>query len=232
MFTTDQQSLVDFVLRHCADKKLAQRALAVIDPYFTEAKVGIFPLDIAWHVDQDAAKAALAVALGKTITDLRVLAGSLGTGLSANGALPADLAAADAEAADVDPSADFVFTSVLLLSEFRDELAIQLDDEQSNELMYKVYDTLGLAVQINMKTAYAQFFGRLNDNAANTIALMPMACVFYLLGFAMAGDVGMFERLKLLVELCRHAIPIGEIKARPAQDGQPAAPGKWLLLAG
>ncbi len=204
---TDQQRLANYVLRESVDRDLSLQALAVVDQYFIEANVGLYPLDVAWHVDQGAAKAALDAAFGKPVTGLQIYAGTVGAGFGANPELPDNVSAA----------------AMQLLELFRDELCVQMDDEVRNELTTILHETLGMFVYLNMTAAYAPFFGQLDANDANTLALTPMAGIFYLLGFAMLGDVDMFRRLRPLVELCRHAVPIGESVAEP---------GKWLLLAG
>ena len=204
---TDQHRLTNFVLRESVDKNLALQALAVVDPFFTEANVGLYPLDVAWHVDKGAAMAALDQAFEKPVAGLQIFAGTAGAGLGTNEALPNDI----------------VSSATKLLNEFRDELCVQLDGQKIKDLTDTVYETLGMMIHRNIMTVYAPFFGQLDTNDANTLALTPLACVFYLLGFAMLGDVDMFKRLKPLVELCRHAVPIGESVSEP---------GKWLLLAG
>jgi len=204
---TDQKRLTSFILRESVDKNLALQALAVVDPFFLEANVGLYPLDVAWHVDKGAAMAALDKAFDKPVTGLQIFAGTAGAGLDANDALPGDILPA----------------AVQVMNLFRDELYVQLDAEQIKELTDTLYETLGLMIHRNVMTVYAPFLQQLDTNDANTLALTPLACIFYLLGFAMLGDVGMFQRLKPLVELCRHSVPIGESASEP---------GKWLLLAG
>ncbi len=203
---TDRNSLERFVLACASDKAIAARALRQIVPFFADAERGLYPLVLAWHVSGVEAARAISSAVVAPVAGVALLPASKGA----------------QQLAQIAPGG-LTPLSMHFLRQRRDPLYGRLDPTMREDLVFELYESLGMAMQLNLVSGHPGFFGGLDPNSANTFALLPMLAVFYSLAYAIVGDAAETKKLEPLVELCRRAIPLGEVSARP---------GNWVVLVG
>ncbi len=203
---TDRNSLEKFVLAFASDQALARQALQQLGPYFADAERGIYPLVMAWHVNGAEAARAISCAVAAPV------AGTV-------------LASASKGPSQMTQAAPGGLTSIA--KHFhrcrRDDLYARLDPTLREDLIFELYESLGMAMQLNLLASHTGFFGGLQQPEALAIGLTPMLCVFYSLAYAVLGDDAETKKLGPMVELCRKAVPLGEIAGRP---------GNWVILTG
>ena len=205
---TDLPRLEKFVMDQAMDRDLALRALDLIKPFFTDADAGIYPLAVKDYVDAASARDAIAGAVGAPISALIAVSASATPG----------------EDEDLMPPSGMIKgLPMFFLENQRPLLAKLLGEELFEQLVLTQYECLGEAIVQNLQQYHAALFGQLDQNMVLTLPFMPQVPIFYLLGYAIAGDGDSVDRLEPLIKLLPHAIPVGEYLEQP---------GEWLLLMG
>jgi len=203
---TDRQRLSAYVLSKAPDKVLAQQALDQLQQFFQDADQGVYPLTMLWHIDDDAATAAVSGAAKTPVDDLAPVSVSKNKG----------------QQAQFLDSQRITGLPMFILRAHQRDLIARLGDDTYEEFVYLLFGCLGEAMVVNLVGSHRRFFDQLDTLLANTLPFLPMVAIFYLLAYAMLGDAAKVGQFAPLVKLMRQALPIGESET----------PGAWLLLVG
>lgn len=203
---TDRQKLSAYVLSKAPDKVLAQRALDQLQQFFQDADQGLYPLTMLWHIDDDAAAAAVSGAAMTPVDDLFPVSVSKGHG----------------QMAQFLDSERITGLPMFIMRAHQRDLIARLGDDTYEEFVYLLFGCLGEAMVVNLTGSHRRFFDQLDALLANTIPFLPMVAIFYLLAYAIIGDATKVGQFEPLVNLMKKALPIGESDK----------PGEWLLLVG
>jgi hypothetical protein len=206
MKKTDRLKLTAYVLAKSPDKQLAQQALDLLKQFFQDADQGIYPLTMLWHIDDDAATAAVSGAAMTPVDDLAPVSVSKNKG----------------QQAQFLDSQRITGLPMFITQAHRGDLIARLGDDTYEEFLYLLFGCLGESMVVNLVGSHRRFFDQLDSLLANTIPFLPMVAIFYLLAYAMLGDAAKVGQFAPLVKLMRQALPIGESET----------PGAWLMLVG